>query len=101
MTRDTRQDAWDARKNERQRLTMLQRQRRLVYGTYGEDDGAERAQELEYLILKCEQQIEEYLSQCPAGRLGHADEIALFAVFLASDAARFITGAKVAVDGGV
>ena len=45
--------------------------------------------------------VDEYLSQCPAGRLGRADEIAAFAVFLASDAARFITGAKIAVDGGV
>ena len=45
--------------------------------------------------------VDEYLSQCPAGRLGHADEIAAFAVFLASDAARFVTGAKIAVDGGV
>ena len=63
MTRDTRQDAWDARKNERQRLTMLQRQRRLVYGTYGEDS-AERAQELDYLIVKSEQQIAEYGEAC-------------------------------------
>ena len=45
--------------------------------------------------------VDEYLSQCPAGRLGHADELAAFAVFLASDAARFVTGAKIAVDGGV
>ena len=45
--------------------------------------------------------VDEYLSQCPAGRLGRADEIAAFAVFLASDAARFVTGAKIAVDGGV
>ncbi|HVV85425.1 MAG TPA: SDR family oxidoreductase [Kofleriaceae bacterium] len=45
--------------------------------------------------------VDEYLSQCPAGRLGHADEIAAFAVFLASDAATFVTGAKIAVDGGV
>jgi NAD(P)-dependent dehydrogenase (short-subunit alcohol dehydrogenase family) len=45
--------------------------------------------------------VEEYLSQCPAGRLGGADELAAFAVFLASDAAAFVTGAKIAVDGGV
>ena len=45
--------------------------------------------------------VDEYLSQCPAGRLGHADELAAWAVFLASDAASFVTGAKVAVDGGV
>ncbi len=45
--------------------------------------------------------VDEYLSQCPTGRLGHADELAAWAVFLASDAARFVTGAKIAVDGGV
>ena len=45
--------------------------------------------------------VEEYLAQCPAARLGRVDELAAFAVFLASDAARFVTGAKIAVDGGV
>jgi NAD(P)-dependent dehydrogenase (short-subunit alcohol dehydrogenase family) len=45
--------------------------------------------------------VDEYLGQCPAGRLGHADELAAFALFLASDAARFVTGAKITVDGGV
>ncbi len=45
--------------------------------------------------------VDEYLAQCPAGRLGRADELAAWAVFLASDAAGFITGAKIAVDGGV
>jgi NAD(P)-dependent dehydrogenase (short-subunit alcohol dehydrogenase family) len=36
----------------------------------------------------------------PAGRLGHVDEIADVITFLASDAARFVTGQVVAVNGG-
>jgi NAD(P)-dependent dehydrogenase (short-subunit alcohol dehydrogenase family) len=39
-------------------------------------------------------------SQIPLGRLGEADEIAKTAVFLASDAASFINGADIQVDGG-
>ena len=36
----------------------------------------------------------------PAGRLGHVDDIADVITFLASDAARFVTGQIVAVNGG-
>jgi len=36
----------------------------------------------------------------PAGRLGRSDEIASIAGFLASDAARYVTGAVVVADGG-
>ena len=36
----------------------------------------------------------------PAGRYGHADEVAKLAGFLASDDAAFITGAEIAIDGG-
>ena len=45
--------------------------------------------------------IAEYLEQCPTGRLGMAAEVADTAVFLVSDENRFMTGAKVVVDGGV
>jgi NAD(P)-dependent dehydrogenase (short-subunit alcohol dehydrogenase family) len=38
--------------------------------------------------------------QVPAGRLGQPDEIAQVAVFLASDAASFVNGADIQVDGG-
>lgn len=40
-------------------------------------------------------------ARIPLGRLGNADEVASTAVFLASDAAGYITGASVPVDGGV
>lgn len=36
----------------------------------------------------------------PLGRLGHVDEVAWCAVFLASDEASFITGAELVLDGG-
>jgi len=39
--------------------------------------------------------------QCPLGRLATIDEVASAAVFLCSDAARFITGVVLVVDGGL
>lgn len=44
---------------------------------------------------------EEYLDHTPLGRIGHPDDIAAVAVFLASDAARWITGETIATDGGM
>jgi 2-deoxy-D-gluconate 3-dehydrogenase len=43
---------------------------------------------------------ERVLARSPAGRWGHIDELAGVAVFLASDASNFITGAAIPVDGG-
>ncbi|MFA7098358.1 MAG: SDR family oxidoreductase, partial [Gammaproteobacteria bacterium] len=40
-------------------------------------------------------------TQHPAGRVGIPDDIASLAVFLASPAARFMTGANIVVDGGM
>jgi NAD(P)-dependent dehydrogenase (short-subunit alcohol dehydrogenase family) len=46
------------------------------------------------------QGLEQLASEAPAGRPATADEIAEAIVFLASDRASFIYGAKLAVDGG-
>jgi NAD(P)-dependent dehydrogenase (short-subunit alcohol dehydrogenase family) len=41
------------------------------------------------------------LAQIPSSRFGQAEEVARLAAFLASDAAAYINGADVAIDGGV
>jgi NAD(P)-dependent dehydrogenase (short-subunit alcohol dehydrogenase family) len=43
---------------------------------------------------------EKWLSGIPRGRLGHPDDIKGLAVFLASDASSWITGALIPMDGG-
>lgn len=43
---------------------------------------------------------ERLLTRFPLGRLATADDVARMAVFLASDAAAFVTGQNVAIDGG-
>lgn len=45
--------------------------------------------------------IQEYTGQAALGRLGRADEVAKLAAFLVSPANSFMTGAKLAADGGV
>jgi len=45
--------------------------------------------------------VEAVVGLTPSGRLGQVDEMADAVVFLASDAARFITGAGLPVDGGM
>jgi 3alpha(or 20beta)-hydroxysteroid dehydrogenase len=40
-------------------------------------------------------------SMIPMGRMGTPDEVAQLALFLASDAASFVTGAEITVDGGM
>src|SRR5436190_10665007 len=47
-----------------------------------------------------EEGLEQLAAQAPAGRPARADEIAEAIVFLATDRASFIHGAKLAVDGG-
>lgn len=48
-----------------------------------------------------EKQREAFLSGIPAARLGHPEEVAELAAFLASDAAAYITGQVICVDGGL
>ncbi|HHX89288.1 MAG TPA: SDR family oxidoreductase, partial [Paracoccus sp.] len=43
---------------------------------------------------------ESIIAQIPVGRLGEPDEIARCVVFLASDAAGFITGSTISANGG-
>lgn len=45
--------------------------------------------------------IKERSTWCPMGRLGESWDVAYAALFLASDEAKFITGAELVVDGGV
>jgi NAD(P)-dependent dehydrogenase (short-subunit alcohol dehydrogenase family) len=42
-----------------------------------------------------------YGERIPLGRIGDAEEVADAAVFLASDAARYVTGEQLVVDGGL
>ena len=41
------------------------------------------------------------MKRIPVGRMGRPDEIALLALFLASDAAAYITGEVIRIDGGL
>ena len=42
-----------------------------------------------------------FVARQPMGRLGKTEEIAAMAVYLASDAAQFVTGQALVIDGGI
>ena len=45
--------------------------------------------------------LQQFSEQTPLGRVGHPDEIAAAALFLASDESSFMTGSEIFVDGGM
>jgi NAD(P)-dependent dehydrogenase (short-subunit alcohol dehydrogenase family) len=53
------------------------------------------------LFPSAEAAVEAVVALTPSGRLGQVDDMADAVVFLASDAAKFITGAGLPVDGGM
>jgi NAD(P)-dependent dehydrogenase (short-subunit alcohol dehydrogenase family) len=52
-------------------------------------------------VLKNDALLEEVLRRPPMRRYGQPDEIAGAALFLASDAASYLTGQTIAIDGGM
>jgi NAD(P)-dependent dehydrogenase (short-subunit alcohol dehydrogenase family) len=48
-----------------------------------------------------EARLDELGQMHPVGRIGKPEEVAALALFLASDAAQFITGAEISLDGGI
>lgn len=58
------------------------------------------ATEMNTSLLDDPEKYKEFIAKIPLGRWGELDEIGGLAVFLASDASSFMTGAGVTIDGG-
>ena len=58
------------------------------------------ATEMNRALLDSPEASAQFLSSTPLGRWGHVEEVGQLAVYLCSDAAAFITGADVLIDGG-
>lgn len=58
------------------------------------------ATEMNLPLMNDPEQYKTFIAKIPLGRWGNLDEIGGLAVFLASDAASFVTGAGVTIDGG-
>ena len=57
--------------------------------------------ETDMTAVLSEELVKKYTDQIPLGRLGAVDDIAATIEFLASDAAGYVTGALIPVDGGL
>src|SRR5436853_37490 len=56
--------------------------------------------EMNQVLMKDPKVYQDFIAKIPLGRWGNLDEIGGLAVFLASDASSFITGAAITIDGG-
>jgi NAD(P)-dependent dehydrogenase (short-subunit alcohol dehydrogenase family) len=58
------------------------------------------ATEMNTVLMQDEARNAEFISKIPVGRWGKVEEVGALAVFLCSDAAGFITGTDILIDGG-